>query len=133
MAPTERTVGDKIKRDTHNNMGYNKNPRKLLVGELYDNAAMDTEKAIKLKYLRGMNTDDELKVDEEILQQIKVLHGGDVYEELLNMEKSKFSLTSIMPEEEIEKEIGAFPAFENFQLDQMAKAAPTVVKVRIIL
>ena len=122
MAPPERTVGAKIKRDTHNGLVYNKHHRKVLVGEVYDNTAMDLENSTKLKYLRGMNTDDELKVDEQILAQIKILYAGDVYTELLTMEKSPYALTMVMPEQAIEAEIGPLPDADDYEFeDQMAK------------
>ena len=128
MAPPERTVGAKHKRDTHNGLVYNKHHRKVLVGEVYDNTAMDLENSTKLKYLRGMNTDDELKVDEQILAQIKILYAGDVYKELLTMEKSPYALSMVMPQQALENELGPFPEIGDYVYeDELAKAISSYV------
>lgn len=128
MAPPERTVGAKHKRETHNNLVYNKHHRKVLVGEVYDNTAMDQENNTKLKYLRGMNTDDELKVDEQILAQIKILYAGDVYKELLTMEKSPYALSMVMPQQALENELGPFPEIGDYVYeDELAKAISSYV------
>ena len=96
------SVKRKIENETRNNFDYNNKYRKSNYGEIMDNKTIQEEKMINLRFMRGISVSESHDVMENIIENIKVDIGTAAYEEILKGEASKFSLTPVTTEDEVQ-------------------------------
>ena len=117
----------KLENETRDNFNYVNRYKKVNHGEIYNNETIQDEKSINLRWLRGQSTADSQDVMDSILENIKVYIGTDAYTEVLSGEPSKYALSTVITDAEVQLAapdgIGPRPERNNYVEEDRYSAA----------
>ena len=92
----------KLESETRDNFSYVNRYKKVSHGEIYSSETVQDEKSINLRWLRGQSTADSQDVMDSTPESTKVYIGTDAYTEVLSGEPSKYALSTVTTDAEVQ-------------------------------